>query len=112
MSESDRRPTPRRPVLSVSCGGAGQQAPGLPPADTLARLGKGVATTPAEAELYVRYLRVLALLCECAPYVDEPDYVDLIADVLADAQAHYPLEARNIGATWQIAQRADPGEPA
>ena len=59
--------------------------------------------TPAEIELYVRYLRALALLAECAPYVDEPDYVELIGTLMADAQASYPLAVCRNGARWEIA---------
>lgn len=59
---------------------------------------------PAEqAALYVRYVRALALLCECAGAVDEPDYVELLEAMLLDAQANYPLVVRRDGDRWQIA---------
>ena len=56
------------------------------------RLRREMALPEREFRLYVRYLRALALLCECAPYVDEEDYVDLIDELLVDACSHYPLE--------------------
>jgi hypothetical protein len=58
----------------------------------LGRLRREMALPEREFRLYVRYLRALALLCECAPYVDEEDYVDLIDELLAEACSHYPLE--------------------
>lgn len=71
----------------------------------LAVLGIGADRPPAEADLYVRYVRALALLSECAGYVDEPDYVALIEAVLRDAQAHYPLAVQHNGERWEIAPR-------
>ena len=65
---------------------------GDPDAALLNRLRQEMALPEREFRLYVRYLRALALLCECAPYVDEEDYVDLIDELLVDACAHYPLE--------------------
>lgn len=65
--------------------------------------GMGVVLPASELALYVRYVRALALLCECAPYVDEPDYVDLIDELLADACDHYPLVTRRGGARREIA---------
>ena len=59
-----------------------------------------------ERALYVRYVRALALLCECAPYVDEPDYADMIDDVLAEACRHYPLAWQSDGERREIAVRA------
>ena len=58
-----------------------------------------------EAALYARYVTALALLCECAPYVDEPDYVERIGEVLAQASANYPLEWRRSGGHFEIALR-------
>lgn len=60
---------------------------------------------PEEAALYVRYVRALALLSECAPFVDEPDYAQLIEAVLDDACLHYPLTVRRNGERWEIAAR-------
>lgn len=65
----------------------------------------GPDASPREAELYVRYLRALALLCECAPYVDEPDYLALIDALLDDAHATYPLDVRKDGARRELAPR-------
>ncbi len=45
-----------------------------------------------EAALYARYLRVVALLSECAPYVDDPDYRQSIDEILNDAASAYPIE--------------------
>ena len=67
-------------------------APGGDPDALLNRLRREMALPEREFRLYVRYLRALALLCECAPYVDEEDFVDLIDELLVDACAHYPLE--------------------
>lgn len=57
------------------------------------------------ADLYKRYVRSLALLCECAPYVDEPDYVDLIEAVLKDASSNYPIDFRRCDGSIEIALR-------
>ena len=67
------------------------------------RPSRGASRT--EKELYTRYVRALALLAECAPYVDEPDYEDLIEILLRDAEAHYPLTVCRNGARWEIAPR-------
>lgn len=83
------------------------KAPDCAPDDLPAGLSAGLDQTPRERELYVRYVRALALLCECAPYVDEPDYTDLIDEVLADAARHYPLTWQRDGARCAIA----PGAP-
>ena len=73
---------------------ASEQAKALEgdPDALLNRLRLEMALPEREFRLYVRYLRALALLCECAHYVDEEDYVDLIDELLAEACAHYPLE--------------------
>ena len=71
----------------------------------LAALRPSADAGPAEVALYVRYVRALALLAECAPYVDEPDYADLIETIMADAQASYPLVACRNGSRWEIAPR-------
>ena len=64
-----------------------------PAIEVLAVQALGNAADESTKALYGRYLRALSLLCECAPYVDDPDYVELIDEVLADACAHYPLES-------------------
>ncbi len=73
--------------------------------DVAGALRPSPSATHAEAELYWRYVRALATLAECAPYVDEPDFTDLIESVLADAQAHYPLTVCRNGSRWEIAPR-------
>ena len=76
-----------------------------PAPDALADLRPGPGASRTEIELYVRYVRALALLAECAPDVDEPDYADLIEVLLRDAEAHYPLTVCRNGARWEIAPR-------
>lgn len=73
--------------------------------DALRALRPSADATEAEAALYVRYVRALALLGECAPYVDEPDYLELIETVMTDAQEAYPLRVCRNGAAWEIAPR-------
>lgn len=63
----------------------------------LEALGLAVPSDPAEAALYFRYLRALALLCECRPYLDEPDYAERIDEVLDDASTHYPFDIEREG---------------
>jgi hypothetical protein len=70
----------------------------------------GVELPAREMQLYLRYLRALALLCECAPSIDEPDYRGMIDDVLADACSHYPLVTRRHGDSLEIAPRPSPAE--
>lgn len=72
-----------------------------PPEGTL-----GAGLPARERALYVRYVRALALLCECAPYVDEPDYADMIDEALAEACRHYPLVWQGDGDRRGIAVRA------
>jgi hypothetical protein len=73
--------------------------------DALTTLRPSDDATEAEVALYVRYVRALALLAECAPYVDEPDYVELIETVMNDAQEAYPLTVSRNGSMWEIAPR-------
>jgi hypothetical protein len=73
--------------------------------DALAALRPSVDATPTEVALYVRYVRALALLAECAPYVDEPDYLELIETIMIDAQVAYPLTVCRNGARWEVAPR-------
>ena len=80
--------------------------PRLTEADAiLARLGVVEPMAPREAALYVRYLRAVALLCECRPYLDECDYAALIDELLDDAQAHYPFDVRRDGERRSLAPR-------
>ncbi len=65
----------------------------------------GVQFPDREHRLYVRYVRALALLCECAPYVDDEDYLALIDELLADACKHYPLVTHQDGEYRGIAPR-------
>ncbi len=80
--------------------------PTTPDVAALAALGMAVPAVPSEAMLYMRYLRALALLCECRPYLDEPDYAALIDDLLVDAAAHYPLDIDCDGDRRAIAPRS------
>lgn len=79
---------------SESAGNESEQPPAVDadPDALLNRVRREMALPEREFRLYVRYLRALALLCECAPHVDEEDYVDLIDELLVEACAHYPLE--------------------
>jgi len=81
--------------------------PHFPPVDTTLLRSLGIEGDPnsAQAALYARYVRALALLAECAPYVDVQDYVELIDEVLEDAQACYPLDVRRDGDRREIAPR-------
>jgi hypothetical protein len=54
-------------------------------------LGAPADASPRELQLYARYVRALAVLGECAPYVDEPDLEEQIDSVLSDASARHPL---------------------
>jgi len=74
-------------------------------AAVLAELGVAEPMSRREAALYVRYLRALALLCECAPYVDEPDYVERLDALLDDAGAHYPFDVEREGPHRGLAPR-------
>jgi hypothetical protein len=70
------------------------------------RLKLNIDLPEREFRLYVRYVRALALLCECAPFVDDEDYAELIDELLADAVKHYPLEGRHDGDRREIALRS------
>ncbi len=78
--------------------------------DALADTALGPAADAASKALYARYLRTLALLCECAPYVDDPDYAELIDEVLDDACQHYPLHRSDQGEHREIAPRCPPAK--
>ena len=69
-------------------------------------LRPSVEWSERESRIYARYVRALALLCECAPYVDDEHYSDLIDQLLADACKHYPLEWRRDGPRREIALRS------
>jgi len=69
----------------------------------LASVDLGVDLPDFARPLYARYVRALALLCECAPFVDDPDYSELIDELLADACRHYPLTWHRDGDYRQIA---------
>lgn len=56
--------------------------------------------------LYQRYLAALALLCECAPYVDEPDFIERLDMLLDDAARHHPLQWQSDGPRRALAPRA------
>jgi hypothetical protein len=84
--------------------------PGSDPDAWLSGLKLGVDLPEREFRLYARYLRALALLCECAPYVDDEDYSELIYELLADACRHYPLECRHDGDRRALALRESAAE--
>ena len=72
----------------------------------LPTLNLGVEGSDEGRRLYARYVRALALLCECVPFVDDEDYVSLVDELLADACKHYPLEWRQSGLRRELALRA------
>lgn len=82
------------------------QSPDGDPEGWLQEIELGVDGSEREIHLYTRYLRALALLCECAPLVDDEDYVSLIDELLADACKHYPLEWQRDGDRRAIAPRS------
>jgi len=73
-------------------------------------LGAPADACDREVRLYARYVRVLALLCECAPYADEDSYADRIDEALADACANYPLEWRRSDCGAELSPRGIDGE--
>ena len=101
MNSTDDREFVPEPSAALPCP-ASSELPS-PEGSALALLRVAPEMPPREAELYVRYVRALALLGECAPFVDESDYADLIGAVLADAQANYPLVVRCHGERWEVA---------
>ena len=67
----------------------------------------------AQSLLFSRYVTALALLCECQPYVDEPDYDSQIEALLREACAAYAIEMRHAGGRFEIALREpSDGAPA
>jgi hypothetical protein len=74
-------------------------------------LGAPVDACDRETRLYARYVRALALLCECAPYVDDESYAERIKEVLADASWNYPLEWRRSATGIELSPRSADGEP-
>ena len=89
MTHEERERTPGDSGMS--------EGPGSDPDAWLSGLKLGVDLPEREFRLYARYVRALALLCECAPYVDDEDYTELIDELLADACKHYPLECWHDG---------------
>ncbi|GMU70638.1 MAG: hypothetical protein HS109_17265 [Burkholderiales bacterium] len=87
-------------------------SPAAPGADraVLTSLGVRGPLTDTEAALYVRYLRALALLCECRPYLDEPDYAGLIDELLDDAASHYPFDVERDGDRRGLVPRVPPSD--
>lgn len=73
------------------------------PAAWLQTADLGVDLPAREMQLYARYVRALALLCECAVYVDDEHYSTLIDEVIADACQHYPLVSRKNGDHCELA---------
>jgi hypothetical protein len=68
-------------------------------------LGVPADAADREARLYARYVSALALLCECAPLVDDESQAQQIDRLLAEAAAHYPLDWRRAGMSVEIAPR-------
>lgn len=90
--------------MSLSPSGAGTDR------EILASLGVRSPLTDAESALYVRYLRALALLCECRPYLDEPDYAELIDELLDDAASTYPFDIERDGDRRGLVPRHPAGD--
>jgi hypothetical protein len=63
-------------------------------------------SSASQAVMYQHLLCALTLLCEFAPYVDEPDYLARLDALLAQASACYPLQWRCEGVYREIAPRA------
>lgn len=74
-------------------------------------LGAPADAADREVRLYARYVQALALLCECAPFVDDEDVSERIDHALAAAAAHHPLDWRRSGCLAEIAPRGVGGEP-
>ncbi len=75
-------------------------------------LGAPADAADREVRLYARYVRALALLCECVPYVDDEDVSEQIDQALAEAASHHPLDWRRSGCMAEIAPRGAGGEPS
>lgn len=60
---------------------------------------------PLDHALFARYVKALALLCECLPFVDDPEVEDTVGDLLRDAAAAYPIDVRCEPGHCQIALR-------
>jgi len=73
----------------------------------LARSVFGHSSEEGVVEMQVRFLTALALLCECAAYVDEPDFLDQIDSLLDSVELEYPLrfEREGVSRTLAIAPR-------
>jgi len=52
---------------------------------------------------HARYVRLVVLLAECAPYVDDPDLIDIIDELMAEVARDGLLECRRNGTRWEIA---------
>jgi hypothetical protein len=62
------------------------------------------ASTPDPVP-FRQHLRALALLCECLPYVDDPDYAQQVVELLREAGATLPIDVRCEGGRCEIALR-------
>lgn len=71
----------------------------------LARSVFGHSLEESVVETQVRFLTAIALLCECAAYVDEPDFLDQIDSLLDSLEQEYPLrfERQGTSRTFAIA---------
>lgn len=73
---------------------------------TIATEAEQPATTVArkrseDLDLYLRYLGVLAVLCECSVHVSH-DIREQIEAALDDATQHYPLRVRRVLNRFEI----------
>jgi|JI10StandDraft_1071094.scaffolds.fasta_scaffold522147_2 hypothetical protein len=57
----------------------------------------------ATSLLFARYVKALAMLCECQPFVDEPDYEAQLEALLHEACAAYGLDMQHAGGRFEIA---------
>jgi hypothetical protein len=64
------------------------------------------ALADAQSLLFARYVKALALLCECQPYVDEPHFETQLDAVLREACAAYAIEMRHLDGRFEIARPA------
>lgn len=58
-----------------------------------------------QPDLLHQHLRALALLCECLPYVDDPDYAQQVVALLQEATRTCPIELRCEHGRCEIALR-------
>ena len=66
-------------------------------------LSLGPTGLDLQALLFERYAKALALLCECQPYVDEPDYEAQIDALLREACTDYGMAMQHVDGRFEIA---------